>query len=70
VVARILDDVPGELLTDPVSARDFTSPDTARARYVLYLLTRLRAPRDFVAEAERAREELRRRPRQPLAARR
>jgi hypothetical protein len=70
VIAGILDNVPGELLTDPVSCRDFDSAEAARARYVEYLLTRLRAPRDFVAEAGRAREERRQRPPRPLSARR
>jgi len=69
-VTAVLDQVPGELLTDPVSCREFTSADAARARFILYLTTRLRAPREFAAEAERARDELRRQARQPLSARR
>ena len=69
-VTAVLDQVPGELLTDPVSCREFTSAAAARARFILYLTTRLRAPREFAAEAERARDDLRRQPRQPLSARR
>jgi hypothetical protein len=53
-----------------VSCREFTTAEAARARYRDYLLTRLRAPRDFVAEAGRAREHLRREPPRPLSARR
>ena len=49
-------DLPDALLTDPVSCAEFASPDEARARYRAYLGTRLRPPRDFVAEAIRARE--------------
>ena len=70
VIARVLAQVPDELLTDPLSGREFPSADAARARYREYLLTRLRPPRDFVAEAVRAREQLRREPPRPLSARR
>jgi hypothetical protein len=70
VIASVLAEVPDELLTDPVSCREFTTAAAARARYRDYLLTRLRAPRDFVAEAGRAREHLRREPPRPLSARR
>jgi hypothetical protein len=70
VIERVLARVPDELLTDPVSCREFVSAEVARARYVDYLRTRLAPPRDFVAEAERARDELRRRPPQPLSPRR
>ena len=58
------------LLTDPVSCREFSSAEAARARYRAYLTTRLRAPRDFVAEAIRARDELLREPARRLSARR
>ena len=70
VIARVLAQIPGELLTDPVSRREFSSADAARARYHEYLITRLRPPRDFVAEAVRARDQLRREPARPLSARR
>ena len=70
VIARVLAQVPDELLTDPVSCREFATAEATRARYREYLLTRLRAPRDFVAEAVRAREQLRREPPRRLFARR
>ncbi len=70
VIARVLGEIPDELLTDPVSCREFSSADAARARYALYLATRLRPPRDFVAEASRAQDQLRREPARPLSARR
>jgi hypothetical protein len=70
VIAGVLANVPAALLVDPVGHRDFASADAARARYAEYLLTRLRAPREFAAEARRARDEIRRRPPRPLSARR
>jgi hypothetical protein len=70
VIASVLAAVPDELLTDPVSCREFATAGDARARYRDYLLTRLRPPRDFVAEAVRAREQLRAQPPRPLSARR
>jgi hypothetical protein len=70
VVDRVLADVPDELLTDPLSGRDFSSPAAARARYREYLTTRLSPPREFVAEAARARDLLRREPGRRLSARR
>ena len=53
-----------------MSCREFSSAEAARARYRAYLTTRLRAPRDFVAEAIRARDELLREPARRLSARR
>jgi hypothetical protein len=70
VVEHVLAQVPDELLTGPVTGRDFSSAEAARARYREYLLTRLRAPRAFVAEADRAREQRRRELPRPLSARR
>jgi hypothetical protein len=70
VIARVLAQVPDELYTDPVSGREFSTAEAPRARYAEYLLTRLRPPRDFVAEAIRARDQLRREPPRPLSARR
>ena len=70
VIEHVLAQVPDALLTDPVSCREFSSAAAARARYRAYLTTRLRAPRDFVAEAIRARDELLREPARRLSARR
>ena len=70
VIEHILAQVPEALLTDPVSCREFSSAEAARDRYRAYLTTRLRAPRDFVAEAIRARDELLREPARRLSARR
>jgi HipA-like protein len=70
VVAGVLARVPDALLTDPVGGREFASAAAARARYVEYLTVRLRAPRDFVAEATRAQAQARREPPRPLSARR
>lgn len=70
VVAGVLARVPDALLTDPVGGREFASAAAARARYVEYLTIRLRAPRDFVAEATRAQAQARREPPRPLSARR
>jgi hypothetical protein len=69
-IAATLAQVPDELLTDPLGGREFASAAAARARYRDYLLTRLRAPRDFVAEATRAQAQARREPPRPLSARR
>ncbi len=74
VIARVLDQVPDELFVDrvggPVGGREFASAAAARARYREYLEVRLRAPREFVAEATRAQEQVRRAPARPLSARR
>ena len=70
VVDRVLAEVPDELLADPLSGRDFSSPAAARGRYREYLTTRLRPPREFVGEAARARDLLRREPGRRLSARR
>ena len=69
-LAAILAAVPDEWLMDPVIAGEFASADTARERYLVYLRTRLAAPREFVAEAEGAREKLLREPPRALRARR
>jgi hypothetical protein len=78
VIARVLDQVPDELFVDPmggpmggpVGGREFASAAAARARYREYLEVRLRAPREFVAEATRAQEQARRATARPLSARR
>jgi hypothetical protein len=74
VIARVLDQVPDELFVDPMGGpaggREFASAAAARARYREYLEVRLRAPREFVAEATRAQEQARRATARPLSARR
>jgi hypothetical protein len=69
-VDAVLARVPDALLTDSVGGREFATGDEARARYRDYLLTRLRAPRDFVAQAIEARERRRKEPPKRLHARR
>jgi len=73
-IAAILAQVPDDLLRpaprDPHDVAEFASPAAARARYRDYLATRLRPPRDFVAEAGRAQAEARRTPARRLSARR
>jgi hypothetical protein len=68
--AEILAAIPETLLVDPHGREPFGSADEARERYVRYLTTRLEAPRDFVAEAGRAREARLREPPRRLEARR
>ena len=70
LIDSVLAEVPDELLTDPVGGREFSTAAAARARYRRYLTTRLRAPRDFVAEAVRARDLRRAAPPRPIPARR
>jgi hypothetical protein len=70
LLAAVLDRVPEGLFRDPALAADFPSPEAARARYVEYLATRLRAPRDFVGEAAAARERRAAEPPRRLRARR
>ena len=70
LIDSVLAEVPDELLTDPVGGREFSTAAAARARYRRYLTTRLRAPRDFVAEAVRARDLRRAEPPRPIPARR
>jgi hypothetical protein len=62
-----LGSLPDSLLMD---RPDFASATDARERYRHYLRTRLSAPRAFVTEAIRAREEMAGRPPQRLKARR
>lgn len=71
-IARVLAGLPDALLVDRVGSApaDFATPGEARERYAGYLATRLRGPRDFVAEAASARERLRREPPKRLQARR
>jgi hypothetical protein len=70
VIDDVLAAVPDALLLAPPLEADALSPDATRERYRSYLLTRLEAPRDFVAAATSAREQLLREPRRPLSARR
>jgi hypothetical protein len=67
------DDAIDDVLTalpDALVAEPALSADAARERYRGYLRARLAAPRAFVAEAESARERVRREPARPLSARR
>ena len=70
LLQAILEQVPEALLLDPVRPVEFASAVEARQRYLDYLITRLRAPRTFIAAAEEAREQLRRTPPRRLMARR
>lgn len=54
-LAELLDAVPDSLLTAPSPGEPAVAAAAARKRYLDYLRTRLRAPRAFAAEAERAR---------------
>ena len=67
VLRDIVQAVPDDLLDDPAM---FATPADARVRYVRYLNERLRTPREFVAEAERARDLVRSQPDVRLRARR
>jgi hypothetical protein len=58
------------LLNDKTIAADFPDARAARRRYVDYLVTRLTAPREFVAEAIEAQARADRMPPRRLAARR
>jgi hypothetical protein len=69
----VLADVPDALFDDPsgpVGAGELANAEAARARYVAYLATRVRAPRAFVDAAVAAQAEARRAPPQRLQARR
>ena len=70
-IRDVVETVPDELLLGTaMGADDFGSAAAARARYVRYLSTRLSAPRDFVAQAVAAQEQLRREPALHVGARR
>ena len=71
VVRDVLAAIPDSLLVDPVTgAGDFATASDARARYERYLLTRLAAPRAFLAETIAAQEQVRLEPPLHLKARR
>jgi hypothetical protein len=54
-IAALLEQVPEALLLDPLARGAFRSGEEARSRYARYLGERIRGPREFVAEAARAR---------------
>lgn len=56
VIRGVVAAVPDELLSTPAIVADFATPDAARDRYAGYLITRLRSPRAFAAEANAARQ--------------
>lgn len=70
VITSAVDNVPDELLSDSVTSGEFPTAAAARKRYVDYLTTRIRSPRDFVAEATEARARLHRTAPVRVAARR
>ena len=70
ILARLLEQVPDSLLTVPAPGESTVTAAGARARYLTYLAKRLREPRAFVAEAERARLHARSAPPRRLEARR
>jgi len=70
VVRAVVTAVPDELLTDPMVAPEFATPEAARDRYAAYLTSRLSSPRRFAQEAEQARNRVAHRVPQRLAARR
>ena len=70
VFTEVMKEIPDDLLRDPHGRDPFASAEEARARYVEYLTIRLESPRDFVAEAVRAREARLREPPRRLEARR
>lgn len=69
-IADVVGQLPVELLAPAGGADAPAVARRERERYLEYLLTRLRAPRTFVGEAERARERARREPPRRLSARR
>ncbi len=70
VFGGMLEQIPASLLTVPAPGETMVTADGARARYLRYLTTRLRGPRGFVGEAERARLKARSAPARRLEARR
>ena len=70
IIAGLLEQIPASLLAVPSPGETTVTADGARARYLRYLTTRLREPRSFVTEAERARVKARSAPPRRLEARR
>jgi hypothetical protein len=69
-IVRAIAKVPDELLRDTAIAGDFPDAESARLRYVDYLVTRLESPRAFVTEAVEARRRGKRMKPRRMAARR
>jgi hypothetical protein len=69
-IVRAIAKVPDELLRDTAIAADFPDAESARLRYVEYLVTRLESPRAFVTEAVEARRRVKRTKPRRVAARR
>jgi hypothetical protein len=70
VLTEIVASLPDALLSDPAVAADFATPQAARERYLGYLLTRIAAPRGFVAEATAAKSKAASEPPRRLHSRR
>jgi hypothetical protein len=70
LLAGILGAIPESLLLAGAGSPEFGSADAARARYLSYLVDRLRPPRSFIAEASAARARLLAAPPLRLPARR
>ena len=71
VIDEVVATVPDDLLMDPIGGKtDFASGAEARDRYAWYLRTRLAGRADWLAEAERAQQQLRIEAPQHLKARR
>jgi hypothetical protein len=70
VLTAIVSRLPDALLADPLVAADFPTSDAARERYLGYLLTRIQAPRAFVAEATAAKSKAASEPPRRLHSRR
>ena len=71
VIREVVDSVPDDLLLGGDDAtREFPTAQAARERYVSYLVTRLAAPRAFVAQAVEAQAQVRSEAPQRLGARR
>jgi len=70
VIVAAVGNVPDELLSDSVASGEFKTQAAERKRYVDYLTTRIRSPRDFVTEATEARARVHRTAPIRVAARR
>lgn len=71
VIRDVVGAVPDDLLVaDDIPAGEFPTAESARERYVRYLVTRLAAPRAFVTEAIAAQEQVRAESPQRMGARR
>jgi len=70
IISHVVASVPEELLRDKAIAADFPDAESARKRYVDYLVTRLESPRAFVSEAIEARRRVKHTKPRRMAARR